>query len=291
MMKKALVLGGNRFFGKKLVKNLLASNIEVTLATRGNFDDGFEDKVNRLIIDRCDRSSLEILTNDYWDLVYDQSCYSPQEALDICEVLKGKIGRLIFTSTAAVYDGGVDLKEDQFDPYSFEIGEILSRENYKGVSGYQKAKRQSEAVYFQKGSFPVVAVRLPFVVGEDDYSERLKFHVDKVKSGDGMYIPKPDNVLDFITSDDAGAFLHWLGHSDFEGPINGGARDEITFVKMVEMIEEIIGKKANLSNDQKDVSPYVLFTAFALSVEKAEELGFKFPTVAEILPKLIKFYL
>ncbi|QOY35683.1 NAD-dependent epimerase/dehydratase family protein [Anaerobacillus isosaccharinicus] len=289
-MKRALVLGGTKFFGKKLVKNLLETGIEVTIATRGRTEDGFGDRVHRIPIDRTDRSSIENLAFQSWDVVYDQTCYSPKEALDICEVLKGKIGRLIFTSTAAVYDGGSSLIEEQFDPYTFEVGEIKSREHYKGVAGYQLAKRQAEAVYYQKADFPVVAVRLPFVVGRDDYSERLKFYVKKVKMGEEMYIPELDNVLDFITSDEAGQFLHWLGNSDYVGPINGGAKDEATFKQFIEMIEEIVGKKAVLTDNKEATTPYVLFTAFALSVEKAEQLGYKFPEIHEFLPDLIKHY-
>jgi nucleoside-diphosphate-sugar epimerase len=289
-MKRALVLGGTRFFGKKLVNNLLKAGVEVTIATRGKTEDGFGDKVNRIHIDRVDRASIEKLAFQSWDVVYDQTCYSPQEALDISEVLSGKIGRLIFTSTAAVYEGGSELKEEQFDPYNFEIGEILDRFEYIGVAGYQQAKRQAEAVYFQKADFPVVAVRLPFVVGEDDYSERLKFYVNKVKEQEEMYIPEFEAVLDFITSDEAGRFLFWLGNSDFVGPINGGAKDEINFKQFIEMIEEVVGKKAVLTENKEALTPYVLFAAFALSVEKAEQLGYRFPKINEFLPRLIKFY-
>jgi nucleoside-diphosphate-sugar epimerase len=289
-VKRALVLGGTKFFGKKLVKNLLEEGVEVTIATRGKTEDGFGDRVNRIPIERGDRASLENLAFQRWDVVYDQTCYSPQEALDVCEVLEGKIGRLVFTSTAAVYEGGSSLKEDEFDPYHFEIGEVHSRQHYKGVAGYQQAKRQAEAVYFQKADFPVVAVRLPFVVGKDDYSERLKFYVQKVKRAEEMYIPKPDDVLDFITSDEAGRFLHWLGKSEFVGPINGGAKDEVTFKQFIGMIEDIVRKKAVLTDNEKAATPYVLFTAFALSVEKAEHLGYKFPTIEEFLPALINYY-
>ncbi len=289
-MKSALVLGGTMFFGKKLVTHLLNAGFNVTIATRGLTEDDFGDKVQRIKIDRGNRESLLPLAEQKWDLVYDQSCYSPQEALDITEVLASKVGRLIFTSTSAVYEGGRDLREEQFDPYHFEIGELYDRSHYKGVVGYQQAKRQAEAVYFQKADFPVVAVRPTYVVGEDDFSKRLKFYVEKVKHEEEMYIPKLDNVLDFITSDDAGHFLYWLGSSDFVGPINAGSKDDITFQAFIEMIENIVGKKAILTDNQEAATPYVLFTHFSENMEKAEQLGYKFPTVSEILPKLIKYY-
>ncbi|RXJ04100.1 NAD-dependent epimerase/dehydratase family protein [Anaerobacillus alkaliphilus] len=289
-MKNALVLGGTMFFGKKLVSHLLNAGIEVTIATRGRTEDGFGNQVKRITIDRSDRKSLLGLAEQNWDIVYDQSCYSPQEALDITEVLAGKVGRFIFTSTSAVYEGGRDLREEQFDPYSFKIGELFDRSYYKGLSGYQQAKREAEAVYYQKADFPVVAVRPTFVVGEDDFSKRLQFYVDKVKNGEEMYIPEPENALDFVTSDDAGHFLFWIGNSDFVGPINIGSKDDISFKNFIEMIEEIVGKKAVLTDNQEAATPYVFPTYFSENVEKAERFGYSFPTVEEILPKLIRHY-
>jgi len=40
-MKKVLVMGGTRFFGKKLVQHLLDEGNEVTIATRGRTPDPY----------------------------------------------------------------------------------------------------------------------------------------------------------------------------------------------------------------------------------------------------------
>ena len=40
-----LVLGGTRYFGIPMVKELLAKGHDVTIATRGNAEDDFGDKV------------------------------------------------------------------------------------------------------------------------------------------------------------------------------------------------------------------------------------------------------
>lgn len=51
-MKNILILGGTRFFGKRLVELLLEEGHKVTIATRGNTPDSFGEQVDRLQIDR-----------------------------------------------------------------------------------------------------------------------------------------------------------------------------------------------------------------------------------------------
>lgn len=50
--KRVLVIGGNRYFGKRLVSHLLERGDDVTLLNRGNLDDGFGDRVRRIKMDR-----------------------------------------------------------------------------------------------------------------------------------------------------------------------------------------------------------------------------------------------
>ncbi|MDC1175392.1 hypothetical protein OAT67_08340 [Bacteriovoracaceae bacterium] len=51
-MKKVLVMGGNHFFGIKLVQVLLDHRHDVTILNRENLDDGFGERVKRI---KCDR--------------------------------------------------------------------------------------------------------------------------------------------------------------------------------------------------------------------------------------------
>ena len=87
-IQSALILGGTRFVGKRLVRNLLRKNISVTIATRQLAEDSFGPAVERLKINRSDKKSLEqAFRNKSWDIAYDQICYSPSDAIDICETL------------------------------------------------------------------------------------------------------------------------------------------------------------------------------------------------------------
>ena len=290
-MRKVLVLGGTQYFGKKLVEKLIENGDEVTIATRGTKSDPFGKKVKRLVIDREKKETLAAAVEDKeWDLVYDQSCFSPMEARDAAEVLKGKVGRYIFTSTQAVYEFGTLHAEGNFDPLTYEIT-YKSRKEYPGYEGYKEAKRASEAVFHQLGYFNVVSVRFPIVVSEDDYTERLKFHVDKILAGQPIGIPNPEMRYSFIHADEAASFLLEIGNSAFEGPINPGSAGDISVRELVDKIALLANKEAVVENStiSGTVSPYALPGSWSIDTSLAEGLGFTFTDLNQLLDQLIKF--
>lgn len=293
LMKKVLVLGGTKYFGKKLVELLIEKGIEVTIATRGREKDDFGQNVNRLIIDREDKESLDRAFKDNtWDVVFDQTCYSPQEALDAVGALKGKVPRYIFTSTQAVYDFGLNLKEEDFDPYHFSF-EYKTRNQYPGITGYQEAKRAGEAVLFAQPEFEVVAVRFGIVVSEDDYTERLKFHVDKVLRNEPIGIPNLDARFSFILADEAAKFLFEIAHSSFVGPINPGSTGSMSLGEIISKIENQTGKTAVIEKEltKENASPYAMPATFELNTEKAESLGYQFSDLNQAIDELISYYI
>ena len=99
---KILVLGGTRFFGRRLVHMLIEDGHDVTIATRGLAQDDFGSSVKRIIVQRTSPDSMkEKLHGKSWDIVYDSLAYCSNDvkyALDVLEC-----GRYIMTSTGAVY--------------------------------------------------------------------------------------------------------------------------------------------------------------------------------------------
>jgi nucleoside-diphosphate-sugar epimerase len=292
-MRKVLVLGGTQYFGKKLVGKLIENGDQVTVATRGTKNDSFGNKVEKLIIDREKKETMEAaFSNKEWDIVYDQSCFSPIEARETAEALKGRVKRYIFTSTQAVYDFGTLHKEENFNANTYEIT-YKTRREYPGYEGYKEAKRASEAVFHQLGYFEVVSVRFPIVVSEDDYSERLKFHVDKVLSGEAIGIPNPNLRYSFIHADEAAEFLLKIGISDFTGPINPGSAGDISMRELTEKIALFANENAIIdsSMDAESPSPYALPGSWSIDTSKAEGLGFEFTNLDSLLEELIKYYI
>ncbi|MGE7688243.1 NAD-dependent epimerase/dehydratase family protein [Lysinibacillus sp. NPDC097214] len=283
-----LVLGGTRFFGKRLVELCLQNGHNVTILTRGQSGNPFGTKVNQLIVNRDDSDSLaQALSSTTWDIVYDNICYSPNEALKICEILEGKTKKLVFTSTLSTYeiDGTIKTEED-FNPFNYEV-RMGNREDFS----YGEGKRQAEAVLFNEATFPVVAVRFPIVMGENDYTRRLHFHVERILQEQPISLPNIEAKMSFITDDEAAAFLYFAGITPIEGPYNATAAGAISIKDLLGLIEETTGKHAKISlvgGDEKSQSPYGVPADWYMSTTKAEAAGFTFSHLHDWLPTLVK---
>lgn len=288
LLMKILVLGGTRFFGKKLVQLLIEEGHDVTIATRGNVQHPFGSQVKQVKVDRKNASSLkDAVGEEHWDIVYDNICFSPNEALAACEIFDGKTKKYILTSTLSTLDQelGSDLTEEDFNPYTYEI-------RYGDVEdfSYGEGKRQAEAVFFQKASFPIVAVRFPIVLGEDDYTKRLHFHIERVAKEQPIGFVNMDARMSYILSDDAAGFLKFAGTSNIEGPFNATSTGSYSMQELIDLIEEATGKKAKITlvgNDESR-SPFGVPKDWYMTPQKAKEASYEFLHLDDWLPSLIK---
>lgn len=166
---KVLVLGGTRFFGIHLVDELLKSNCDITIATRGLTSDSFGNKVKRIILDRHDELSIiNSLSGKYFDVIYDNLAYCSNDI----EILLPHIhcGKYIVTSSTSVYNPlKGDVKETDFDSITYPYINCKRNE-----VEYAEGKRLVEAAILQKfNDINYICVRFPFVIGKDDYTGRL----------------------------------------------------------------------------------------------------------------------
>ncbi|RUS48843.1 NAD-dependent epimerase/dehydratase family protein [Cohnella sp. AR92] len=288
-MRKVLVIGGTRFFGKKLVKRLIRSGVDVTVLTRGQAPDEFGDAVRRLTVDRQDEDALHrALGNETYDVVYDNICYSAEQAEAAVRLFEGRAGRYIVTSSRSVYPfGGPAKREEEVDPYSYPLPDEYSKD-----TDYAEGKRLVEAVIFQKAPFPAAAVRFPVVLGNDDYTRRLLLHIELVQQGLPIGMPKPHAPVSFISSDEAADFLFWLGSSKLTGPVNACSKGVISPGGIVALIEEAVNRKASIVSledvPQEQHSPYGVPDDWHMDTNKAEEAGFAFGPLEAWLPALIR---
>lgn len=288
-MKTALILGGTQFVGKRVVHLLLEQGVDVTVATRGRAQDDFGQTVNRLTLDRTDGESVAAaLKGKEYDVVFDHTCYSPIEVREVVEALGDGMGKYVFISSVAVYDEGDQLKEADFDPRQFDI-HYKSREEYAGFLGYQEAKRASEAVLYQQAPCPVVTVRFPFIIGEDDYTERFAFHVRAVLENQPVGSVNPDARFGFIDSAEAAEFLVAVAKSEFSGPINAGSDGSYSIRELLDEVAEVTGISYSFANEATtNRSPYDLGSSLAQTTSFAAEKGFVFSDVHELVDKQIR---
>lgn len=286
-MKKILVLGGTRFFGRKLVELLLEDKHDVTIVTRGMSENPFGDAVKHIKVDRKDTKAFaQALENLTFDIVYDNICYSPNEAKQLCDLFNGKIGKLVFTSTLSTYEAdGQPHGEEDFDPKAYGI---VMGDTHEFT--YGEGKRLAEAVFYKYAAFPIVAARFPIVMGEDDYTRRLHFHVERIANNEPIGFVNMDAEMSFIQASEAARFLQWAGMEDVQGPINATANGVISLKELIAKIEEKTGQRAKIAllGTEEIRSPYAIPASWYMKNDKAHKLGFTFTQLDDWLPQLIE---
>lgn len=235
-MKKVLVFGGNRFFGKKTVQKLIQKGYDVTLANRGIHGDDFGDKVNRVKVDRQDarNQGWQEISQTNWDVVIDNICYTKEEAQIALDYLTGKVGQYIFTSSLSVYEGDHEgFKEIDFKPENFQIDPSVEL-------NYPIGKRQAEATFAAAPDFPIAILRIPIVLDEDDYTERLHGYIRKTRNEETILFRDLTAQMSFIKGSEVANVMLWLIEEDFKGIINASSKELISMNGLMNWIEEVV---------------------------------------------------
>lgn len=265
-----LVLGGTRFFGKRLVRGLLEAGHAVTVATRGRAPDDFGDRVLRATVDRTIPTEMQKTFGDScFDVIYDNIAYCSNDVRALLDATR--CGRYVLTSSGSVYAERLDTPESDFDPTQ---GALVW--GNRAAFSYDEGKRQAERAVFQHyAGIPAAAVRFPYVLGPDDYTERLRFYVEHVVRGRPMAVDNWDARLAFVSADEAGAFLAFLADPPFTGCINGCSGQTASPREICAYVARKCGRPALLAADG-DPAPYNGGSSFSLNADRAQALGFWF---------------
>lgn len=284
-MKNVLVIGGTRLMGKHLVSELLSRGFDVTIATRGLTKDDFGHKVRRLRIDRTVEDCLRAaFSAEFFHVAFDFLALSCRHVSILLDHLH--CAKYVMISTTAVYGLHDDMREEGFDPLIYPLMQCD-----KESLSYAEAKRQAEGVLFQNYSgVPSVAVRFPFVIGADDYTERLFFYVDHLVHQKPMHVDNYDRQLPFVRSDEAGRFLAGFAESDFRGAINGAASGTMSIRDVVSYITRKTGLSPVLRDDG-DEAPYNGVPECCINTDKAQALGYEFAPLQPWIYDLLDVYL
>lgn len=283
---KILVLGGTRFFGIHMVKELIRQGHDVTIATRQTKQDSFGDAVKRIQVERTDPDSMrEAFKGQRFDVVYDKIAYCSNDIKYAMEAID--CDKYIYMSSTSIYEPKrLNTKEDDFDGVHKELV-WCTRADFP----YEEIKRQAECALWQSYSDKNwIAVRYPFAIGQDDYTERLLFYVRNVMNSVPMNIDNIDFQMSYIRSDEAGKFMAFLADKDVKGAVNGSAHGTISLREIINYVEEKTGSKALLSDDGED-APYNGEPEYSINTEKAEALGFQFSNLKDWIYDLLDHYI
>jgi len=283
---KILVIGGTRFFGVHLVNALLEKGHSVTIATRGLAQDPFGGRVERIVMDHLDAQSVrDALSGRFFDVVYDQIMYCTNVLRHVMDAIH--CSKFICMSSTAVYDPiHPDTREEDFDALAEPV-EWHDRPERSYADGKRDVERALAQCYADR---KWITVRYPYVIGEDDYTERLLFYVEHAVRGIPMRVDNMDRPMGFIRSDEAGQFLAHLAESDFCGAVNGCNGGAVSIGEILAYVEGKTGRRALVSDDG-EAAPYNGQRAYTINTDRAEALGFRFTPLRSWIFKLIDHYI
>ncbi len=274
-MKKVLVLGGSRYFGRGVVERLRDAGMDVTVLNRGSTP--APSGVAHLIADRDDEARLKAAVGSRsFDVVLDQVCYTPVQAEIARRVLRAD--RYVMTSTIEVYDQvrtETPMTEALLTPATVDL-ELPEYE-------YGEGKRQAEAV-FSAGDTPFVPVRVAHVLGGEDFTGRLRHYVERLDAGDAVDIHADPRPSTFIHAREIADFLTWATLADFTGPVNAGSHGALSVLDLAAAISAEPGFRVV----EQDASPFSFDRYAVLDTSRATGLGFSFSTTTDWLAEAVE---
>jgi len=301
MHKDILVIGGTRYFGKLLVQRLVRAGHRVTIATRGYAPDPFQDRIERIRVDRRNDTAMRAAFLDKrYDLVFDQMCYSPLDAAIAVRTFAGKVKRYVMTSTIDAYRGvapraGSALVESDLAVLARPIDTRYPwHDPSLAVESYVAGKVQAEAYLYRDGSLPLVTARLAHALGgPEEFTGRLAWYVDTLRQGQPLRYADADARLSFIGTQEAAAFLDWVGAQSFTGPVNAASSGAMSAHGLFERVAAVLDAPARTRRVTGAVAPGVLspFDASAslvLYTGRASALGYRFSHCDEWLDNVIR---
>jgi len=292
-MREVAVIGGSRYFGKRLIDRLMAAGDRVTVINRGSSAPPVG--AIHLIADRNDENSLEnALGSRTFDVVIDQVCYTPRQAEIARRVFAGRTRRYVMTSTVEVYeyeDSAALVREDAVDPRTVAVDLELPWGDPEFLDAhYGEGKRQAEAVFTADPAFPYVAVRVAHVLGgADDFTGRLDHYTDRIRTGEAIAVPAVNHPATYIHVEEIADFLAWTAGADFTGPVNAASHGVLTTEELCEAVAVHVPESRTTfrSVEVGEVSPFSFARSYGMDNSRATKLGFAFGEARQWLPQAV----
>uniref|UniRef100_A0A7S3RA08 NAD-dependent epimerase/dehydratase domain-containing protein n=1 Tax=Dunaliella tertiolecta TaxID=3047 RepID=A0A7S3RA08_DUNTE len=211
--KKILMMGGTRFIGLYLARQLVEQGHDVTLFTRGKKavtsqipDDTpesfreFASKVHHISGDRQDFEDAKSKINkEGFQIVYDINGREAEESQAILEGTKSTLEQFIYCSSAGVY-----LKSDQMPHREEDATDLKSR---------HKGKLHTEKMLAESG-IPFTSIRPVYIYGPLNYNPVEEWFFHRIAAGRPVPVPSSGIQVTQLghVKDLAAAFTKCLGN-------------------------------------------------------------------------------
>ena len=275
-MKKILIMGGNQFVGKEIVKNFLEKDYIVYVLNRGT-----RKNIEGVFFLKADRNNYieteNILKNIEVDIIVDVSAYTEEQVDILQKVMKDRFKQYILISSASVYNSieSAPVNEES------ETGENLI------WGDYAKNKYLAEQKTIENSNlynFKYTIYRPFYIYGIGNNLDRENYFFSRIKYYLPIYIPSKNNIIQFgYVEDLALAIESSINNSDFYNQIFNISGDEyVTMSEFIEICAKVINKKTTIKyvdteKSQIKVRDWFPFREVNLfgDISKLENTGFR----------------
>ena len=237
-MKKILIMGGNQFVGKEIVKKFLEKDYIVYVINRG-----MRKNIEGVVFLKADRNNLveieNILKGIEVDIIIDVSAYTEEQVDILHKVMRNKFKQYILISSASVYN---NIESTPVNEES-QTGENLVWGDYaKNKYLAEKKTIENSKLY----NFKYTIFRPFYIYGIGNNLDRENYFFSRIKYNLPIYIPSKNNIIQFgYVEDLALAIKSSIGNSDFYNQIFNISGDEyVTMSEFSEICGKVISKKA-----------------------------------------------
>ena len=275
-MKKILIMGGNQFVGKEIVKKFLEKDYTIYILNRGT-----RKNIEEVIFFKVDRDNFiemeNILKNIDVDIIIDVSAYTEEQVDILHKVMKNKFKQYILISSASVYNN------IECTPVNEEshTGENLIWGDYaKNKYLAEKKTIENSKIY----NFKYTTFRPFYIYGVGNNLDRENYFFSRIKYNLPIYIPSKNNIIQFgYVEDLALAIESSIGNSDFYNQTFNISGDEyVTMSEFSEICGKVMNKKAiikyiNTEENKikaRDWFPFREVNLFG-DISKLENTGFR----------------
>lgn len=241
-----LIIGGTRFQGRYLVKELLDRGYAVTVFHRGSHAIEPQPCLTDLIGERNNCADLARLRDLEFDACIDTCAYFPAQVDLLASVLKTRHYSLI--SSVYVYADKDDILLDESAPLDHSS---VVQSGALTAQSYGALKVQCEESARQHFGKNCLIIRPSIIIGPGDHTERLAFWIRMVgKHGKRIDIAGAEPVLQLLDVRDLAHFTAQCVTAGRSGPVNVCGK-EIGFGDMLDAIVDISG----IDNDRRTLRP------------------------------------
>ncbi len=185
---RVIIIGGTRFIGPPVVRQLTEAGHEVTVFHRGQTEPELPGRIKHIHGDRLQLAEhQEELKQLQPDVVLDMAAFTQQDALATANAFRGIARRLVVISSQDVYRAYGRFHQSEpgaLEPVPLAESAPLREELYpyrgegRGLDSYDKILVERAAQ--NSTILPATILRLPMVYGEGDYQHRLLLELKRI---------------------------------------------------------------------------------------------------------------